>query len=83
MEFTKSITTEKIVSLMSKIFVTHGLPCSLRTDKGPQFISDHFKGYLEKKKKAQSSDAIGGRDLAANLESQVLKVGTDTSNRPS
>ena len=29
-EFTKSITTEKIVSLMSKMFVTHGLPCSLR-----------------------------------------------------
>ena len=43
MEFTKSITTEKIVSLMSKMFVTHGLPCSLRTDNGPQFISDHFK----------------------------------------
>ena len=30
------------------MFVTHGLPCSLRTDNGPQFISDHFKGYLEK-----------------------------------
>ena len=50
MEFTKSITTEKIVSLMSKMFVTHGLPSSLRTDNGPQFISDHFKGYLEKKR---------------------------------
>ena len=35
---------------MFKIFVTHGLPCSLRTDNGSQFISDHFKGYLEKKK---------------------------------
>ena len=48
MEFTTSITAEKIVSLMSTMFVTHGLPCSLRTDNGPQFISDHFKGYLEK-----------------------------------
>ena len=48
MEVTKSITTEKIVSLMSKMFVTHGLPCSVRTDNGPQFINDHFKGYLEK-----------------------------------
>ena len=46
-EFTKSITTDKTVSLMSKIFVTHGLPCSLRTDNGPQFFSDRFKGYLE------------------------------------
>ena len=47
MEFTKSITPEKIVLLMSMMFITHGLPCSLRTDNGPQFISDHFKGYLE------------------------------------
>ena len=47
-EFTKSITTEKIVSLMSKMLVTHDLPCSLRTGNGPQFVSDHFKGYLEK-----------------------------------
>ena len=48
MEFTKSITTDKIASLMSKMVVTHDLPCSLITDNGPQFISDHFKGYLEK-----------------------------------
>ena len=51
MEFTKTITTETIASLMSKMFVTHGLPCSLRTDNGPQLIIDHFEGYLEKKKK--------------------------------
>ena len=49
MEFTKSITTAKIVPLMSKMFVTHGLPCSLRTDNGLQFITDRFKGYFEKK----------------------------------
>ena len=47
MQFTKSITAEKIVSLMSKMFVTYGLPCSLRTDNGPQFVSDYFKGFLE------------------------------------
>ena len=33
---------------MSKIFLTHGLPRSLRTDNGTQFISDHFKGYIER-----------------------------------
>ena len=33
---------------MSKIFLTHGLPRSLRTDNGLQFISHHFKGYIEK-----------------------------------
>ena len=49
MEFTKSTTSEKIinVSMLSKIFLTHGLPLSLRTDNGPQFVSDHLKKYLE------------------------------------
>ena len=46
----------------------------------------HVKRYLERedlKPKAESSDAIGGGDLAANPESQALKVLADTSNRPS
>ena len=45
MEFNKSTctTSEKIVSLLSKIFVTHGLPLSVRTDSGSQFVSDYFK----------------------------------------
>ena len=47
MEFTKSTTSEKIVSMLSKIFVTHGLPLSLRTDNGSQFVCDYFKKYLE------------------------------------
>ena len=36
-----------------------------------------------RKPKAESSDGIGSRDLAADLESQVLKVPADKSNRPS
>ena len=47
MEFTKSTISEKIVSMLSTIFVTHGLPVSLRTDNGPQFTSEHFTKYLE------------------------------------
>ena len=47
MEFTKSTTFEKIVSMLSKIFLIHGLPSSLRTDNGSQFVSDYFKKYLE------------------------------------
>ena len=46
----------------------------------------HVKKYLERegrKPKAESSDSIGSRDLAADLESHVLKVPADTSNRPS
>ena len=47
MEFTKSTSSEKIVSMLPKIFVTHGLPFSLRTDNGSQFVSDYFKKYLK------------------------------------
>ena len=46
----------------------------------------HVKRYLERedlKPKAESSDAIGDRDMADNPESQALKVSADTSNRPS
>ena len=47
LEFTKSITAERIVSLLSKILVTHGLPMSIRTDNGPQFINECFKNFVE------------------------------------
>lgn len=46
----------------------------------------HVKRYLERedlKPKAESSDATGGGNLAANPERQALKVPADTSNRPS
>ena len=33
--------------MLSKIFVTHGLPLSLRADNCPQFTSEHFTKYLE------------------------------------
>ena len=47
MEFTKFTISEKIVSMLSKIFAAHGLPLSLRTDNGPLFTSEHFTKYLE------------------------------------
>ena len=46
----------------------------------------HVKRYLEHedlKPKAELSDAIGDRDLAANLEIQALKVPAETSKGPS
>lgn len=47
-EFTKTTTAEKIVFMLSKMFVTHGLPLSFKVDNGPQFVSDHSRKYLEK-----------------------------------
>ena len=41
MELTKSTTSEKTVSMLSKI------PLSSRTDNGSQFVSDYFKKYLK------------------------------------
>ena len=45
MEVTKVITSEKITKILTKMFVTHGLPVSIQTDNGPQFISEHFSGF--------------------------------------
>ena len=42
----KSTTTSKIIESLDKIFCTHGLPSTLKTDNGPQFVSEQFKSYL-------------------------------------
>ena len=41
----KSVLSKDIESLDS-IFSIHGIPCSIRTDNGLQFISEEFKDYL-------------------------------------
>ncbi|CAB3979399.1 Transposon Tf2-9 poly [Paramuricea clavata] len=45
-KFTKSTTAEKLVSILSRILVTHGLPLSIRIDDGPQFIIECLKNFL-------------------------------------
>ena len=47
LEFTKSTTAEKLVLILSKILVTHGLSLSIRTDNGPQFINEFFKNFIK------------------------------------
>lgn len=32
--------------MISKFFLTHGLPLSIHTDNGPQFVSQHFKDFM-------------------------------------
>ena len=44
----KSTTTEKVISSLEGMFSKHGLPESLTSDNGPQFISAEFKEYMEK-----------------------------------
>ena len=43
----RSTTSEKFIECLEKIFTTHGLPQSLRSDNGPQFRSEVFERYLE------------------------------------
>lgn len=43
----KSITTAKVIQCLNQIFATHGYPLTLKTDNGPQFISEEFENYLE------------------------------------
>ncbi|KAK3743001.1 hypothetical protein QZH41_007219 [Actinostola sp. cb2023] len=41
-----NINAPKIIESLDKIFCTHGLPVTLRTDNGPQFVSEQFESYL-------------------------------------
>ena len=43
---TKSVTSGKMISCLEAMFATHGLPFSIKPDKGPQFISEEFEVYL-------------------------------------
>ena len=42
----RSTTSAKIISSLRPIFARWGIPESLRTDNGPQFVSDEFQSYL-------------------------------------
>ena len=42
----KTITSQKIIASLTRMFVTHGLPLSVTSDNGPQLISDEFKSFL-------------------------------------
>ncbi|XP_030834448.1 uncharacterized protein K02A2.6-like [Strongylocentrotus purpuratus] len=42
----KSTTEEKTVKALAEIFGRHGLPVTLYSDNGPQFISEVFAEYM-------------------------------------
>ena len=46
-EIMRSTTSEKIIESLERIFMIHGLPLSVTSDNGPQFISSEFERYLE------------------------------------
>ena len=44
---TKSVTSGKMISCLKAMFATHGLPLSIKTGNGPQFVSQEFEVYLK------------------------------------
>ena len=42
----RTTTADKIVRSLMKMFLTHGLPLSITTDNGPQFLSSVFQDFL-------------------------------------
>ena len=46
-EVMRSTTSERVIECLEKVFTTHGLPLSIRSDNGPQFRSEVFEQYLE------------------------------------
>ena len=41
--------TANVTKCLDAIFESHGLPLSIRTDNGPQFVSGEFKDYMEER----------------------------------
>ena len=46
-EIMKTTTAEKTISVLSKVFARHGLPVTVSSDNGPQFISKEFAAYMK------------------------------------
>ena len=45
-EILKTVLSRDIVDSLDHIFARHGIPVSMKTDNGPQFISSEFKNYM-------------------------------------
>jgi len=49
-ELLRSTTADKVMASLRKVFLTHGLPVSITTDNGPQFISEEFCKFVEEER---------------------------------
>jgi transposase InsO family protein len=43
----RSTTTQRVIAALSDIFARFGFPHSLKSDNGPQFVSEEFRRYLQ------------------------------------
>ena len=49
-EASRSTIADKVIASLRKIFLTYGLPVSITTDNGPQFISEEFCKLIEEER---------------------------------
>ena len=43
----RSTTTDKVITSLKKMFSRHGYPVTIKSDNGPQFVSQEFKDYCK------------------------------------
>lgn len=43
---TRLVTSGNMASSLKEIFATYGLPLSIKTDNGPQFVKEEFEASL-------------------------------------
>ena len=43
----KSVTSRRIIDALKTMFSTHGIPISMKTDNGAQFVSDEMKKFFQ------------------------------------
>ena len=47
MDIMKSTVASKVIESLEEMFSRHGLPESMTSDNGPQFITSEFAAYME------------------------------------
>jgi putative transposase len=45
-DVSRSITSERVIHELERLFQAHGVPKNLRSDNGPEFIAEALKAYL-------------------------------------
>ncbi|PFX17850.1 Transposon Ty3-G Gag-Pol polyprotein [Stylophora pistillata] len=71
-----SVTSTKVIESLDKIFCTHGLPQSLKTDNGSQFVSDEFERFLETNDiEHRTSTPHGLRQMGREIRSKIPELG--------
>jgi putative transposase len=48
LEVDRSITAERMLDILTNLFMTRGVPRHIRSDNGPEFIARAIRGYLER-----------------------------------